>query len=75
MDIQEHQDTNKRPASEFICPSFPRLSSTNSPKMTVKIEHNLKNDHIKNITTKKPKIRSTSNSSTRSTDKLEDQLK
>lgn len=75
MDIQEHQDTNKRPAPESTCPSSPRLPSTNSPKITEKIEHNSKNDHIKNKTIKKPKIRSRSNSSTRSMDKLEDQLK
>ncbi|KAL4132866.1 hypothetical protein QTP88_009945 [Uroleucon formosanum] len=75
MDIQEHQDTNKRPAPESTCPSSPRLPSSNTPKMTEKFEHNSNNDHIKNKITKKPKIRSRSNSSTRNTDKLEDQLK
>lgn len=62
MDVQEYQDTNKRPVLDLICPSSSLSPSSNTPKMAETKNPNVKKDHTKNKTTKKPKFQSRSNS-------------
>jgi len=74
-DPEEHQAIFKRPAPESTCPSAPPSPTLTSHIPEIEMEVTaVKNDNSNKHTTKKPKVRSRSNSSTRTTDKLGDLL-
>ncbi|CAI6360493.1 unnamed protein product [Macrosiphum euphorbiae] len=74
-DTQSHQATFKRPAPESTCPSAPPSPTlTNDQIEFYKDTLDVKNTNPKKQTTKKIKVRSRSNSSTRTTEILDNLL-